>query len=180
MSHPDQDRAAPRRKFRSMGLFGQKATGPRSGAAGPATQTPRESPQRRAIRAFERGEEFFEIQLPQGADVGATLGLIEQAGWRLEHADWVATGEVVGIYLFRRDETREDRVTAPEPAEQTAAEPDPADVPADVSDETPAEVPVEKKTKVRCRACQHVHSVPVDQTSFVCPNCNARLKRKKT
>ncbi|OBI92379.1 hypothetical protein A9X01_09480 [Mycobacterium asiaticum] len=171
-----------------MGLFGQKATGPRSGAAGPAKQPPRESPQRRAIKAFDRGEEFFQIQLPHAADVGATLGLIEQAGWRLEHADWVATDEVVGIYLFRRDEAREDRATAPQPAEEHAAEPDPADVPTEVSAEAPAEtptevpadVPAEKKTKVRCHACQHVHSVSVHETSFVCPNCNARLKRKKT
>lgn len=170
-----------------MGLFGQKATGSRSGAAGPAKQPPRESPQRRAIQAFDRGEEFFQVQLPHAVDVGATLGLIEQAGWRLEHADWVATDEVVGIYLFRRDEVREDRATAPEPApdpgEESAAEPDPVDVPAEVSAEapaeTPAEAPAEKKTKVRCHACQHVHSVSVSETSFVCPNCNARLKRKK-
>ncbi|OBK19977.1 hypothetical protein [Mycobacterium asiaticum] len=166
-----------------MGLFGQKATGARSGAAGPAKQTPREFPQRRAIQAFDRGEEFFQIQLPHAADVGATLGLVEQAGWRLEHADWVATDEVVGIYLFRRDEAREDRATTPEPAEENAAEPDHADVPTEVSAEasaeTPAEVPAEKKTKVRCHACRHVHSVSVNETSFVCPNCNARLKRKK-
>lgn len=54
------------------------------------------------------------------------LGQIEEAGWHLEHASWVyvqtgqnsrdkflasgqhvvVTGEVLGIYLFRRDEAR--------------------------------------------------------------------------
>lgn len=54
------------------------------------------------------------------------LGQIEEAGWHLEHASWVyvqtgqnsrdkfmasgqhvvVTGEVMGIYLFRRDESR--------------------------------------------------------------------------
>jgi hypothetical protein len=61
------------------------------------------------------------------------LGQIEEAGWRLEHADWVyiqtgqnsrdkflasgqhvvVTGEVIGIYLFRRDGARVNRAAPP-------------------------------------------------------------------
>ncbi len=61
------------------------------------------------------------------------LGQIEETGWHLLHADWVyiqtgqnsrdkflasgqhvvVTGEVIGIYLFRRDEKRVDRTTSP-------------------------------------------------------------------
>ena len=61
------------------------------------------------------------------------LGRIELAGWRLEHANWVyvqtgqnsrdkflstgqqvvVTGEVIGIYLFRRDEERGQRIERP-------------------------------------------------------------------
>lgn len=57
------------------------------------------------------------------------LGQIEETGWHLTHADWVyiqtgqnsrdkflasgqhvvVTGEVIGIYLLRRDESRADR-----------------------------------------------------------------------
>ena len=61
------------------------------------------------------------------------LGLIERAGWRLEHANWVfvqtgesarekllggqqsvVTGEISGIYLFRRDEERGQRIEQPD------------------------------------------------------------------
>lgn len=111
-----------------------------------------ESPQGRAIRAFERGDEFLQMEIPHSSVAGFAnaafntttkgtirrqltrtdlLGQIEEAGWRLEHADWVyvqtgqnsrdkflasgqhvvVTGEVIGIYLFRRDDTRADRTT---------------------------------------------------------------------
>ncbi|MGZ5362696.1 MAG: hypothetical protein ACXWZR_00685 [Mycobacterium sp.] len=62
------------------------------------------------------------------------LGQIELAGWRLEHANWVyvqtgqnsrnnliatgqqvvVTGEVLGIFLFRRDEERGQRIERPD------------------------------------------------------------------
>jgi hypothetical protein len=63
------------------------------------------------------------------ADSAQVLGEIELIGWRLEHANWVfiqtgqtsrskflttgqhtvTNGEVVGIYLFRRDDTNRSR-----------------------------------------------------------------------
>ncbi|WP_396908253.1 hypothetical protein [Mycolicibacterium sp.] len=111
-----------------------------------------ESPQGKAIQAFERGDEFLQMEIPHSSVTGFAnaafntttkgtihrrltrtdlLGQIEEAGWRLEHADWVyvqtgqnsrdkflasgqhvvVTGEVIGIYLFRRDDTRTDRTT---------------------------------------------------------------------
>jgi hypothetical protein len=91
-----------------------------------------------AKAAMEAGEAFFEIQLKVGSRVGSagfgsidgrhsvsssasTLGVIEQLGWRLEHAGYFfmitgesstqrvfATGDntavsgvTVGVYLFR-------------------------------------------------------------------------------
>jgi len=91
-----------------------------------------------AKAAMEAGEAFFEIQLKVGSHVGSagfgsidgrhsvsssasTLGVIEQLGWRLEHAGYFfmitgesstqrvfATGDntavsgvTVGVYLFR-------------------------------------------------------------------------------
>ncbi|MCV7204658.1 hypothetical protein H7J71_21845 [Mycolicibacterium peregrinum] len=110
------------------------------------------SPQGRAVLAFKRGDEFLQMDIPHSSVTGFAnaafntttkgtihrqltrtdlLGQIEEAGWRLEHADWVyvqtgqnsrdkflasgqhvvVTGEVIGIYLFRRDDTRADRTT---------------------------------------------------------------------
>jgi hypothetical protein len=110
------------------------------------------SPAGQAIQAFERGDEFFHVELPYAAienklgvspnKFGAerrnfkrtdVLGSVEEAGWRLEHANWVyvqrgqnidkkmvgsgmyanVTGEVVGIYLFRRDDDRQNRAGGP-------------------------------------------------------------------
>jgi predicted RNA-binding Zn-ribbon protein involved in translation (DUF1610 family) len=150
-----------------MGLFSQKAEQERTAdASGAAVQGSREKPQRRASQAFDRGDEFFQIELPHSSlSQTDLLGQIEDAGWRLEHADWVVTGEIVGIYLFRRDDTRV------KPA--AASEPEPTSAPSE-----PKKAPENRTTKVRCHACQHVHSVSVTETSFVCPNCNARLRRK--
>ena len=112
------------------------------------------SPQGQALKAFERGDEFYQAEIPHSSVTGFTnaafnsatagkirqrltrtdlLGQIEEAGWHLEHADWVyiqtgqnsrdkflasgqhvvVTGEVVGIYLFRRDNTRAKRTRPP-------------------------------------------------------------------
>lgn len=112
------------------------------------------SPQGQALKAFERGDEFYQVEIPHSSVTGFTnaafnsstagkiqqkltrtdlLGQIEEAGWHLEHADWVyiqtgqnsrdkflasgqhvvVTGEVVGIYLFRRDDTRTKRTKPP-------------------------------------------------------------------
>lgn len=99
------------------------------------------SPVGRARSAFERGDRFFQIELDAGALTGEAsmfgpsearisahrdesdlLGLIEDEGWRLEHAGWVfietgststdrllssgegtvTRGVVSGVYLFRR------------------------------------------------------------------------------
>lgn len=91
-----------------------------------------------ATAAMEEGETFFEVQLEVGSNIGSagfgsidgrhsvsssasTLGMIEQLGWRLEHAGYFfmitgesstqrvfATGDntavsgvTVGVYLFR-------------------------------------------------------------------------------
>jgi hypothetical protein len=113
----------------------------------------------KAARAFDRGDEFFQVELSH-ADVtgsasllagaardatierkgGATdvLGDIERAGWRLEHANWVfvqtgessrekflsgqqsvITGEITGIYLFRRDDECSQRIERPGLASRT-------------------------------------------------------------
>ncbi|BBY43418.1 hypothetical protein [Mycolicibacterium celeriflavum] len=112
------------------------------------------SPQGLATTAFKRGDEFFQVEIPHSSVTGFTnaafnsatagkirrqltrtdlLGQIEEAGWRLEHADWVyiqtgqnsrdkflasgqhvvVTGEVVGIYLFRRNESQSKASTPP-------------------------------------------------------------------
>ena len=150
-----------------MGLFSQKAKRERTADAfGAAVQGARERPQRRASQAFDRGDEFFQIELPHSS-LSRTdlLGQIEDAGWRLEHADWVVTGEIVGIYLFRRDDTRVKPAALPEP--------EPINAPSE-----PKKAAENTTTKVRCHACRHVHSVSVTETSFVCPKCNARLRRK--
>ncbi|MGV0794403.1 hypothetical protein [Mycolicibacterium sp. XJ1819] len=83
------------------------------------------SPPGQAVQAYDRGDEFFQLQLPHSAvryePLGAqprhglthrdVLGQIEEAGWHLEHAAWMPdpSGEVGGMYLFRRDENRRRR-----------------------------------------------------------------------
>jgi hypothetical protein len=82
----------------------------------------------RAVRAFEQGEQFFSYEeryLPsthpvtpagtQGRSRTDVLAQIESAGWRLQHANWVnhEGGSILGIHLFRRDDTRADRLTGP-------------------------------------------------------------------
>jgi hypothetical protein len=103
----------------------------------------------KAAIAFQRGDTFFQVDLPHSSVTGDAgtmldpkksgtilaadtpqnaLGLIEAAGWRLQHASWVfvetgqdsrdkflmsgqsvvVNGQVVGVYLFRRDEKRPD------------------------------------------------------------------------
>ncbi|MGV0835852.1 hypothetical protein [Mycolicibacterium thermoresistibile] len=101
------------------------------------------SPAGQAVKAYQRGDEFFQVQLPHSAvrfnplgatpgpgsapDAGFTrpdvLGQIEEIGWHLVQAAWVYAaaapapgspgapqsdnaGEILGIYLFRRDEPR--------------------------------------------------------------------------
>jgi hypothetical protein len=145
-----------------MALFTQKTEAERTAdAARKAADAARRaeaafwaSPQGKAAQAFERGDEFLQIEIPHSSITGFTnaafnsatagkirrqltrtdlLGQIEESGWRLEHADWVyiqtgqnsrdkflasgqhvvVTGEVVGIYLFRRDDARVNRATPP-------------------------------------------------------------------
>lgn len=84
----------------------------------------------RAVRAFEQGEQFFSYEEPylpsahgqsgshagtQGRSRTDVLAQIEAAGWRLQHATWVTHegGSILGIHLFRRDDTRADRLTGP-------------------------------------------------------------------
>lgn len=98
------------------------------------------SPAGQAVKAYQRGDEFFQVQLPHSAvrydalptaglgsaaDAGFTksdvLGQIEEIGWHLVQAAWMYVvtspvpgtpapprpdnaGEVLGIYLFRRDQ----------------------------------------------------------------------------
>lgn len=38
--------------------------------------------------------------------------------------------------------------------------------------------PAGKSSKVRCNKCQHVQVVPRSESTFVCEQCNAKLKRK--
>lgn len=116
------------------------------------------------------------------------LGQIEETGWHLRHADWVyiqtgqnsrdkflasgqhvvVTGEVIGIYLFRRDEARVHRATAPKTIEQGRAS-----VSATTSED-------ENAVRVKCFKCQHSQDVPVAQRSFVCEQCGEKLRRKVT
>ncbi|GJO59108.1 hypothetical protein NJB1604_52980 [Mycobacterium marinum] len=39
-------------------------------------------------------------------------------------------------------------------------------------------VPRGKHAKVKCHACQHVQTVPVEQSTFVCEECGAKFRRK--
>lgn len=114
------------------------------------------------------------------------LGQIEETGWRLVHADWVyiqtgqnsrdkflasgqhvvVTGEVIGIYLFRRDDKRVERATGSKALEQSRES-----LPAGISDN-------DELARVKCFKCQHSQDVPVAQQSFVCEQCGEKLKRK--
>lgn len=51
----------------------------------------------------------------------------------------------------------------------SSPEPTPARKPSNAAADT---------TNVRCHKCQHVQKVPVDQQTFVCAGCNAKLKRR--
>ncbi len=148
----------------------------------------RKSPQGQADSAFQRGDEFFQIELPHSSVTGFTnaafnsatagkirsrgnrtdlLGQIESQGWRLQHASWVyiqtgqnsrdkflasgqhvvVTGEVVGIYLFRRDDANRA-----EPASETA--------------------PIEsQKTVVSCSHCGAQQRIPTTASRFTCGRC---------
>lgn len=95
-----------------------------------------------AVRAFDDGDEFFSYEesyrpqtpvtpaLPSGGTQGRSrtdiLAQIESAGWRLQHANWVNSpdGSIIGIHLFRRDDTRHDRITGP----SVASRPEPRTV----------------------------------------------------
>ena len=37
-----------------------------------------------------------------------------------------------------------------------------------------------KPSRVRCHRCEHVQTVPADQTTFPCEQCNTKLKRRTT
>jgi ribosomal protein S27E len=78
----------------------------------------------------------------------------------------VVTGEVIGIYLFRRDDTRVDRATRPKALEQNRES-----VPATISENGDV-------VRVKCFKCQHAQDVPAAQQSFVCEQCGEKLKRK--
>jgi hypothetical protein len=52
-------------------------------------------------------------------------------------------------------------------------EPPPGKNLAPVKQEPPA-----KSTKVKCHRCEHMQRVPVNESTFVCEQCNARLKRR--
>jgi hypothetical protein len=164
------------------------------------------SPQGKAAQAFERGDEFFQIEIPHSSVTGFTnaafnsatkgtirrklsrtdlLGQIEETGWRLQHADWVyvqtgqnsrdkflasgqhvvVTGEVIGIYLFRRDDTRGGRATGPKALMQGRES-----VPATSSDND--------VVRVKCFKCLHSQEIPAAQQNLVCEQCGAKLKRK--
>lgn len=116
------------------------------------------------------------------------LGQIEETGWHLLHADWVyiqtgqnsrdkfmasgqhvvVTGEVIGIYLFRRDDTRVGRPTGPKAIQQNR--------------ETAPTTASHKSdfARVKCFNCQHSQDVPAAQETFVCEQCSQKLKRKAT
>jgi ribosomal protein S27E len=174
------------------------------------------SPQGKAAQAFERGDEFFQIEIPHSSVTGFTnaafnsatkgkirrsltrtdlLGQIEETGWRLQHADWVyiqtgqnsrdkflasgqhvvVTGEVIGIYLFRRDDTRAHRAVGPKALtpNRSSSVADQKSVPATASDGDATD-----RVRVKCFKCEHSQEVPAAQQTFVCEECGAKLKRK--
>jgi hypothetical protein len=169
------------------------------------------SPQGRATKAFERGDEFLQMEIPHSSVTGFTnaafnsatagkirqrltrtdlLGQIEEAGWRLEHANWVyiqtgqnsrdkflasgqhvvVTGEVMGIYLFRRDDTRAKRATPPTiPAKRPAKASQPiAPTAVTPSSSTPAAA---AKRTVICPLCDAEQKIPAEAERFTCGGC---------
>lgn len=109
------------------------------------------------------------------------LGQIEEAGWRLEHANWVyiqtgqnsrdkflasgqhvvVTGEVLGIYLFRRDDARAKRATPPTiPAGSRETTPQPI---------APKVAPA--KRTVSCPHCDAEQRIPAAAERFTCGGC---------
>lgn len=184
-----------------MALFNHKTEEELAAEAARAAETAFwASPQGKATKAFDRGDEFFQIEIPHTSVTGFSsaafnkstagkarpklsrtdlLGQIEEAGWLLEHADWVyvqtgqnsrdkflasgqhvvVTGEVMGIYLFRRDNTRVKRVAPPKLATKRPEKPG-------------------KTANVKCHSCQFVQQVPVDQANFQCSKCGTKLKRR--
>jgi hypothetical protein len=50
----------------------------------------------------------------------------------------------------------------------------PVSVAADPGQQPPAVL----ASKIRCHTCEHVQSVPVSKSTFVCEQCGAKLKRK--
>ena len=110
-------------------------------AAQRAAEEYRKSPVGQAAAAFERGDQFLQLELSHAQVTGSTttpspprplrtsphqgvgsdlLAQIEASGWRLLHANWVyvptprngrdelpvGSGQVMGIYLFRRYSTQ--------------------------------------------------------------------------
>jgi hypothetical protein len=112
------------------------------------------------------------------------LGQIEETGWRLQHADRVyvqtgqnsrdkfmasgqhvvVTGEVIGIYLFRRDDTRVDRATGPNALDQK--------VPATTSDND--------VVRVKCFKCHHPQDVPAAQGKLLFVSNAARTSSERS
>jgi ribosomal protein S27E len=200
-----------------MALFTQKSEAERAAdAARKAEAAFWVSPQGKAATAFERGDEFFQIEIPHSSVTGFTnaafnsstkgkirrgltrtdlLGQIEETGWRLQHADWVyvqtgqnsrdkflasgqhviVTGEVIGIYLFRRDDTRVDRAAGPKrlTGNRTSSVTSEKSVLATKSDEHATDT-----VTVKCFECQHSQTVLATQRVFPCERCGTQLKRK--
>ena len=44
--------------------------------------------------------------------------------------------------------------------------------------DTPQKRPRGKSTKVKCHHCQHVQMVPINLSTFVCEQCNTKLRRR--
>ena len=156
------------------------------------------SPQGQATKAYEQGDEFFQVEIPHSSVTGFTnaafnaategtvrrhltrtdlLGQIEEAGWHLEHPDWVylqtgqnsrdkflasgqqvvVTGEVVGIYLFRRDAARTDRAKPPPKVNPAKSAP---------------------SKKMQCFKCEGSQAVATTTTKWVCKHCGQNLKHQ--
>jgi hypothetical protein len=125
------------------------------------------------------------------------LGQIEETGWHLEHANWVyiqtgqnsrdkflasgqhvvVTGEVIGIYLFRRDDTRGGRVQPSKASSQ--GQPSAGAEPQKSTAGTPSAVSHAADTvKVKCYKCEHSQTVSASEQAFPCEQCGTGLKRR--